>query len=142
MKKFKHMLAAAALLQGAWAAGAHAEIVVIVNSKNPTTSLNATQVERLFLGKSSSFPDGAAALPIDQPKGAERDQFYLKATGKTASQLKAYWSKMVFTGAGQPPQEIESAQDVVDLVAKNPNVLGYIEKSAVNSSVRVVYSLP
>lgn len=136
------MLATAALIQGAWIAGAHAEIVVIVNSKNPTTSLNATQVERLFLGKSSSFPDGAAALPIDQPKGAERDQFYLKATGKTASQLKAYWSKVVFTGAGQPPQEIESAQDVVDLVAKNPNVLGYIEKSAVNSSVRVVYSLP
>lgn len=141
MKKLTILLAVP-LFQLLLATASHADIVVIVSNKNPTENLNATQVERLFLGKSSSFPDGGTALPVDQPKGAERDQFYLKATGKTASQLKAYWSKMLFTGAGQPPQEIESAHDVVDLVAKNPNVLGYVEKSAVNSSVKVVYTLP
>ena len=79
----------------------------------PVNSLTPDQVEKLFLGKTSAFPGGASAIPIDPPKGPERDAFYLKTTGKQPSQLKAYWSKQIFTGAGQPPKEAESAQELV-----------------------------
>lgn len=142
MKKFTTILAAATLAQCLAISSANAELVVIVNSKNPVNALNADQVEKLFLGKTSAFPDGATAIPVDLPKGAERESFYQKATGKSPSQLKAYWSKQVFTGAGQPPKEAESAQEMVNLVGKNPNLIGYIDKAAINSSVKPIYTLP
>lgn len=141
MKKFTTILAAAALAQCLAISSAYAEIVVIVNSKNAISALNPDQVEKLFLGKTSSFPDGSSAIPIDLPKGPERDQFYQKTTGKSTSQLKAYWSKLIFTGAGQPPKEAESAQEVVNLVGKNPNLVGYVDKAAVNSSVKAVFTV-
>lgn len=83
---------------------ATAETVIIVSSKNPNTALTTDQAEKLFLGKINAFPDGSTAIPMDLPKGAERDAFYSKLTGKNSNQLKAYWSKLVFTGSGPPPQ--------------------------------------
>lgn len=142
MKKLITMLAAASLLQCLTIARAGAETVVIVNAGNPVNSLTPDQVEKLFLGKTSAFPGGASAIPIDPPKGPERDAFYLKTTGKQPSQLKACWSKQIFTGAGQPPKEAESAQELVSLVGKNPSLIGFVDKSQVNSSVKVVYTLP
>lgn len=119
-----------------------AEMVVIVSSKNANSALSMDQAEKLFLGKVNAFPDGSTAIPMDLPKGADRDAFYSNVTGKNSNQLKAYWSKLVFTGGGQPPKEAESAQEMVNLVGKNPNLLGYIDKSAVNNTIKVLLSIP
>ena len=143
MKTQTILLAACAALQLGFSALASAEpLAIIVSSKNANTSISNDLAEKLFLGKLDAFPDGTTAVPLDLPKGPVREEFYLKVTGKNPSQVKAYWAKQVFTGSGQPPKEIESSTDLVDLIAKNPNLVGYVEKSKVNSSVKVLYSLP
>lgn len=140
MKTLYAMLLSAGLILASGMAVA--EMVVIVSTKNNNSALNMDQAEKLFLGKINAFPDGSTAIPMDLPKGAERDIFYSNVTGKNSNQLKAYWSKQVFTGSGQPPKEAESPQEMVNLVSKNPNLLGYIDKTAVNSSVKVLLSIP
>ena len=120
---------------------AMAEIAVVVSAKSPVGNLTQEQVSQIFLGKASSFPGGQTAMPIDQSEGqAARDEFYTKITGKSPAQLKAYWSKLIFTGKGQPPKEVPSAAEVKKLVANNPNTIAYIDKASVDSSVKVVYS--
>jgi ABC-type phosphate transport system substrate-binding protein len=121
---------------------AGAQVAVIVNSKSTTAQMTADQVSAIFLGKTRALPGGGVAQPVDLPASApERDQFYLKVTGKTASQVKAIWSRLVFSGKGLPPKELGTAADVKRFVATNPNAIGYIEKSAVDASVRVVLSV-
>lgn len=121
------------------AANAHADVVVIVSAKSPITSLTAEQTARIFLGKASSFPGDGDAVPIDQAEGSPiRDEFYSKVVHKNSAQLAAYWAKVIFTGDGRPPVKLESNVAVRKAVAKNPNVIGYIDKSAVNKSVRVI----
>jgi ABC-type phosphate transport system substrate-binding protein len=121
---------------------ASAELVVIVSSRNPNPVLNAEQVSAIFLGQTGSFPDGAAAVAIDQGLGAaQRDLFYRQLTGKTPALLKAHWSKMVFTGRGQPPREAASDAAVRRMVADNPSMIGYIERAALDPSVRPVLVL-
>lgn len=143
MKTQTILLAACAALQLGFSALASAEpLAIIVSSKNANASISNDLAEKLFLGKLDAFPDGSTAVPLDLPKGPVREEFYLKVTGKNPSQVKAYWAKQVFTGSGQPPKEVESSTDLVDLIAKNPNLVGYVEKSKVNSSVKVLYSLP
>jgi ABC-type phosphate transport system substrate-binding protein len=118
---------------------AQAEVVVIVSSKSSVTSLTAEQTAKIFLGKVVTFPNEHSVFPIDQPEGsAIRDEFYSKVTHKNASQLTAYWAKIIFTGEGRPPQLIAGDVAVRKAVASNPNAIGYIDKSAVNRSVRVV----
>ncbi len=116
-----------------------ADIAVVVSAKSPVGNLTSEQVSQIFLGKTSSFPGGQPALPIDQAEGqAARDEFYSKITGKSASQVKAYWSKLIFTGKGQPPREVPNSAEVKKLVANNPNTIAYIDKGSVDSSVKVV----
>ncbi|WP_353957279.1 hypothetical protein [Pelomonas sp. SE-A7] len=140
MMKFKH-LTVLALLSLAGAA-AQAQVAVIVNSKNATASMTADQVAGIFLGKSSTLPGGATAAAVDQAESAAiRELFYSKVTGKQAAQVKAAWSRIVFSGKGTPPKELASSADVKKFVASNPDAIGYIEKSAVDGSVKVVLSV-
>lgn len=122
-----------------FAASAHADVVVVVSARSPVKSLTAEQVTRIFLGKVVTFPNGQGALPIDQPEGsASRDEFYTKVAHKSPSQLTAYWAKIIFTGNGRPPKLLADNLAVRKAVAGNPSAIGYIDKSAVNRSVRVV----
>jgi len=133
-------VAGAALLLGA--TQARAELVVIVSARSPAPALNSEQVAAIFLGQAGRFPDGGEAVALDQRVGApERDAFYRQVTGKSPALLKAHWSKMVFTGRGQPPREAPDAAWVRRMVAANPSMIGYIDRSALDASVRPVLVL-
>ncbi|WP_239700652.1 phosphate ABC transporter substrate-binding protein [Massilia sp. 9096] len=120
-----------------------ADMVVIVSAKSPVSVLRLDQVAAIFLGQTARFPDGSEAVPIDQRVGSPlRDMFYSRVTGKSAALLKAYWSKMVFTGRGQPPCEAIDDAAVRRQVADNPELIGYIDRSALDDSVRSVLVRP
>jgi len=131
---------AAALTFGLLAGACHgADLVVIVSARSPVTALRADQVAAIFLGQSARFPDGAEAVPFDQSIGSPvRDTFYARVANKTPALLKAHWSKLVFTGRGQPPAEIPDNAAVRRKVADNPDAIGYIERGALDPSVRAV----
>jgi ABC-type phosphate transport system substrate-binding protein len=137
----KRTLLAAAI--AAIAIPASAELVVIVNPRNPATSMSADQVAQVFLGRTGSFPGGGAATPLDQKEGtALRDEFYTKVADKNPGQVKAYWSKQMFSGKGSPPKEHGSSAEVKRAVAADPNAIGYVEKAAVDGTVKGVLSVP
>lgn len=138
MKKITITLAIAALAATAaiLPASAFAETVVIVSAKNPATRMFSEQAAQFFLGKSAMF------TPVDQADGsAIRNDFYKKVTDKDAAQVKAIWSKLVFTGKAQAPKEFKSNADVKKAVAEDPKAIGYIDKSAVDDTVKVILTV-
>jgi ABC-type phosphate transport system substrate-binding protein len=136
-------LAAGALLLLAMAGQcAAADLVVIVSARSQVAALRPDQVAAIFLGQAARFPDGVEAVPLDLPLGSKlRDEFYERVANKTPSLLKAHWSKMVFTGRGQPPGEAMDSGAVRRRVADNPELIGYIERSALDASVRPVLTV-
>lgn len=117
-----------------------ADVVAVVSVRSSVTALDKTQVADIFLGKESRFPNGVNAVPIDQAEGlAVRNEFYSKITGETAAQIKAYWSKIIFTGRGEPPPSVSNDIEMKKRISKNPDAIGYIDRSSVDKSVRVVF---
>ena len=122
-----------------WVGGATADVVAVVASKSAVTALNKRQVADIFLGKTARFPDGSQAVPIDQSEGAAvRDEFYTKFCAQSAAQIKAHWSKIIFTGRGQPPKVVPSSLAMKKMIVENPAAIGYIEANLVDDTVRVV----
>ena len=115
---------------------AYADVVVVVSSKSSTTTMTADEISQIYLGKSK------AMKPVETSGSPIRSQFYSKVAGKDEAQVKAIWSKLVFTGKATAPKELPSSAEVVKAVAADPNAIGYIDKSAVDSTVKVVYSVP
>jgi ABC-type phosphate transport system substrate-binding protein len=119
---------------------ASAEISVIVSSNNPNSAIDKTAVVKIFLGKTKRFPDGSQAVPVDQSDGtATREAFNSSLLGKSASQLKSYWSRLIFTGKGTPPQQSGDDAAVKELVANNLSIIGYIDSASVDNTVKVVH---
>jgi hypothetical protein len=56
----------------------------------------------------------------------------------SAAQIKAFWSKIIFTGRGQPPKAVANAEEAKKLVATNPNAITYIDRTMLDTSVKVV----
>ncbi|WP_426318401.1 hypothetical protein [Pseudoduganella sp. R-43] len=132
-KRIKPLLAAAMLCAALPALAA--EIVVIVNPKNPASRMFSEQAAQFFLGKSTLF------TPVEHTEGPLRNEFSQKVLGKDSAQVKAQWSKLVFTGKGTAPKEYESSAEVKKAVAADVQAIGYIEKSAVDDSVKVILTV-
>ncbi|WP_017879180.1 hypothetical protein [Janthinobacterium sp. CG3] len=122
-----------ALLFSAPLAPACAATAIIVSARNTATRIVSDQAAQIFLGKSNQL------TPIDlADNSATRSDFYQKIAGKDQDQVKAIWSKIVFTGRGFPPKEYNSPADVKKAVAADSGAIGYIDKAAVDDTVRVV----
>jgi ABC-type phosphate transport system substrate-binding protein len=125
---------AAAVFAGGSASAA--EIAVIVNPKNPATRMFSEQAAQFFVGKSSLF------TPVEHNEGsALRSEFYQKVLNKDPATVKSIWSKLVFTGKGTLPKEYGSSAEVKKAVANDVSAIGYIEKSAVDDSVKVILTV-
>ncbi len=134
MKAHIRILCGAAVL--GLAAMAQAEVAVIVNpaaAKAPSQS----DVANIFLGKDKSMKgiDQAGWTPA-------KEAFYAGVTSKNESQLKSYWSGLIFTGKGQPLPSVADDTAVVAKVAAEADAIGYVDASAVNGSVKVLFTLP
>ena len=116
----------------------YAEIAIIVNKASTLTAAEASDIERVYLGKSKNI-GGTEVTPINQEKNAGLSEAFNKVVlNKTSNQVKAYWSKLVFTGKGTPPQELSNDAEVLNAVKNDVNTIGYIDASVVDDSVKVI----
>jgi ABC-type phosphate transport system substrate-binding protein len=133
----KLTMAAIAMTAALAQAPARAEIVVITNPANQATRMFSEQAAQFFMGKSNQF------TPIDQGKeSAIRREFYQKIANKTLAQVEAVWAKIEFSAKGTMPKSYNSDAAVKKAVAADPSAIGYIEKSSVDDSVKVLLTLP
>jgi hypothetical protein len=116
------------------AQGHAAEIAVIMGSG--AAALTKDQVSGIYLGRNNDLK------PVDLPESNPiREAFYKKATARDLAQIKALWSRLAFTGQGQPPKELADAATVKKAVAADSKAVGYIDKADVDASVKVVLLL-
>ncbi len=139
LKSRKALLLLSAMV-GNWA---QADLAVIVNSAYPVSASDKDAVAKVFLSKANGLSGGGTLIPVDQADGSPvRKDFYSKLAGKNPAQMNAYWSKLIFTGQGQPPKAVGGDADVVNLVSANPNMIGYVHAAAVAKGVKVITKVP
>lgn len=117
---------------------AFADGAVIV-AKDSNFTVTKDEVPRLFLGKLKEFGDGTVAIPVyAQDENPIHDEFNDKVLKKSAGKLKAYWSKLLFSGKGSPPEAFASDAEIIAEVIASKGTIGYISKKSVNDSVKVL----
>ncbi len=128
--KARLLVVASLMLLSRWAC---ADVAVVVNP-GFAGSPDQSQVAQVFLGKDKSL------TPLMQ-KGALADEFIDKVLSRNASQYKAYWAKLAFTGGGRPPKELGSDAEVLSTVSGSADAIGFVDAGAVDDSVKVLFTL-
>ena len=140
MKIWKFLFSLSAVLICLFCTNAFADTAVIVHPSNGD-AIDKDFVIKLYLGKEKSYPGGGSAIPINLKEGLPiRSGFDEGVLGKSSSQVKSYWSKLLFTGKGTPPKEVDTSAEAKALVAQNPSTIAYIDSSEVDASVKVLFT--
>lgn len=124
-------------------ATASSDILVIVNESSPVDALTTEQVRNLFLSRAAYFPDtDVPAELVDQPvNNAVFTNFYQKVANMTPLKLNRYRARIIFSGRGRLPTEVEDNQSAVNAVLASPNAIAYVDSQQVPGGARVVCRL-
>jgi len=130
----------AAFAQGVSADDTNLSLVVVVQATSPIESLSKKEVIDIYMGRFQTFPDGSPVSPIDFPAGSkEKKSFYHQLVGKDERKIKAYWSRLLFSGRATPPIQADSKQQI--LQSLNDQALAYVPANEVTQEMKIVYQL-
>lgn len=116
-----------------------ADVVVVTSSQSPVTTLTRSELVDIYLGRNNRFPDGTPAQPVDQRENSPAYvAFYRDYLGQTPAQIKMHWSRLIFTGRGQPPRNLADSKAVADFVTGHADAIGYVDDTLLDERLRVV----
>ncbi len=119
---------------------AQADIAVITHPQSNVTQLTREQVVDIYMGRTSTFPNGRPAIAFDL-KGNQptRSAFYQQLVGKSVAQINAYWARLLFTGSATPPMALKDSATMLHMVQENRDAIGYIDSTEMSGKLNVVF---
>lgn len=114
------------------------QLVVVSSAKSPLSRLSRQEVSALYLGQARALPDGSAPQLLASG-GALRDEFYAKVLERDAAQVKAAWSRLVFSGKGRAPREFADPAQLRAALQASPGAIAYLDASQVDASMKILY---
>lgn len=121
--------------------GTQAQIVVVVAKDAEVEQINEQAVTNIFMSKTKRLPNGQRAVPLELHDAPIKTRFYESITGKSSNQLNAYWTTLVFTGKGQPPQAIRSHALLRSRLLNTKGAIAYMEKDQVTEDLKIIHHL-
>ena len=116
---------------------AQAQIAVIVNKSNPISGLTLADLEKLYLGRTTTFPHGAA-VALGEYRPARRS-FYRTVLHLSETAVSRHWIGVVFSErAATPPKEFRDPEAAQRFVASTPGAICFILLAAVEDEVKVL----
>lgn len=100
---------------------AEAQNGVVVSQRE----IDQARISRIYMGQSREL------IAVNQAEGsAVRQAFEAEVIGRSPEQIKAHWSRLVFTGRAAELRQVDSDEAVLEFVRSNPGTIGYIEDAS------------
>jgi ABC-type phosphate transport system substrate-binding protein len=108
-------------------AGAGAGFVVVVNEANPLDRLGRADLSKIFLKRTTAWPNGVPAAPCDQSGTSPvRKAFSEGVHDKPAWVVVAFWQQEIASGRSAPPGVCQGDQGALQAVRENPGAIAYV----------------
>lgn len=101
-------------------------IALIVNPSNPLKNISKDEIIHLFPNKTDKAQKIKLTPIIQTTFQSIRIASDEAVLGKTRSKSKVYWSRIIFTSAGTPPQQMENSKEVIEWIAATPTPLAML----------------
>lgn len=132
----KQLILALALILMAGAASAAP--ILVAHPGVSADALDKGAVQKIFLGKTSTWDDGTRVV-LSMLKGGDVSDAFLKANvKKSPKQFSTFWKKAVFSGTGEMPATFATEAELVAFVAETPGAVGYIDDATAHDGVKVI----
>ena len=115
-------------------------LAIVVNQSNPVDNLSFNELRRIFLGNRSHWANGRRiTLVMRETNEPERKTVLRDICEMSDDQLKNHYLHGLFTGEILvSPKTLATAMGVRKFVFNVPGAIGYLRKSEVDSTVKIV----
>jgi ABC-type phosphate transport system substrate-binding protein len=132
-------LVGAVLLAGVLPAAARDDLVIIANKSVPLDHLSAASLRDIYIGKSTYWPDGqSVVIAVQTEPTGEADAVLKKISGMDASHFATFWQRMVFSGRGNQPKNVEDAAALAALVAATKGAIAVVPADVQSRGVKLI----
>ncbi len=116
---------------------ATAQIVVVVNDSNSISDLTLDELRRIYLGKTTAFPNGKEIVLMEYAHLCEK--FYKAVLNMTELKVRKHWIKVVFSGEyATPPIEYHDPDEIKNLVCKKRGAICFVRLSDLEDCMKVL----
>ncbi|MBU6158286.1 MAG: hypothetical protein KGP35_04555 [Bacteroidetes bacterium] len=113
-----------------------AQDFVVIGNDIGIKSVSSSGLTSIFRGKYSSWSNSQSAiivLPSKKNPSAGLVALFLYKTSITG--MQKFWLSQVFQGRSNAPSFLDSDEEIIDYVEKNPGAIGIIRKASVSSKL-------
>jgi ABC-type phosphate transport system substrate-binding protein len=112
---------------------------LVANASVAVANLSRNDARLYFTMRVKEWPDGTPVRVFVLADEHPLHQSFAKTVlGLFPYQLRRAWDRQVFSGTGQAPVRVDSAQALIERVAETPGAIGYAEDTGSNPGVRVM----
>jgi ABC-type phosphate transport system substrate-binding protein len=115
-------------------------LAIVVHRGNPTDTLTAAELRRIFMLETQSWPHGRRITVVLREKGQpERDEAIRLICGLSEAEYERNLLLQTFRGVvTRGPRSIQSATGMLRFIFNTPGAIGYVPAGEVDDSVKVV----
>lgn len=105
------------------------QYLVIAHPSLELSSLSSRDIAEIYALQTVHWENGKRIKPISF-KSESQDFKYFCETQLNVQpyQLKRVWSRLLFTGVGTPPKQVDNVSEMIKKVSQTPGAIGYIKK--------------
>ncbi|WP_432472950.1 hypothetical protein [Amphritea sp. HPY] len=112
---------------------------VIVHSDQSSVQLSPQSLWAIYGMKTRSWPDGSRIKVFVLPsKHPQHRGFAIQVLKTYPYQLERVWQRLMYSGTGRAPTEVESEQAMIEAVSSTPGAIGYINAATDKGASHVI----
>ncbi|MBO1927538.1 hypothetical protein J3998_08095 [Thiomicrorhabdus sp. 6S2-11] len=110
------------------------KVVVVANLKAPVT-LSVSELSRIFKMRQKVWRNGQPISVFVLSGSNEFHRVFVKENlNMSTTQLRHAWSRLIFSGTGSMPEEVDGTDKMLKRLYETPGAIGYLPLVMMNDS--------
>jgi ABC-type phosphate transport system substrate-binding protein len=116
----------------------YSQVAIIANKSVKLDKIEQAELLDYYSRDLKFWDNGDPIIIFDlKVKNEIRDIFY-KYLGKSSSRMKSIWMKKMLLGEGDPPEPLDSEEDMLEKIIETPGSIGFINAELVTDEVKLL----
>jgi hypothetical protein len=111
---------------------------IVVNQTVPSKQYTLVDARAIFMMRQRFWPNGEQikVFTLSDTDLLHKD-FVKNNLDMFPHQLRRVWDRMLFSGTGATPVQLDSEQEMIDKIANTPYAIGYLNSRPDNEKIRL-----
>ena len=118
--------------------GLNAQIAVIANKSVPLDRITKSQLLDYYSGDIKYWSNSKPIIVFDLKPKLEVKELFYEYIAKNTARMKSIWMKKMLSGDGDPPESVNTEEEMLQKVENTPGSIGFISLNKIKGNVKTI----